>query len=89
MSIPVPPAPPTAEDAQSKEPVLKIGTITAATTAALAVALEFGFNVTDRQQAAILGAAVILVPLAQAAWTRRKVWSPAAVAKLLKRERAR
>lgn len=85
MSIPVPPAP----DAQSKEPALKIGTITAATTAILALALEFGFNVTDRQQAAILGTAVVLVPLAQAAWTRRKVFSPAAVAKLLHRERTR
>ena len=89
MSIPLPPAPPTAQDAQSKEPALKIGTITMATTAVLALALEFGLDLTDNQQATILAAAVILVPLAQAAWTRRKVWSPAKVAELLHRERGR
>lgn len=78
MSIPVPPAP----DEQSKEPALKIGTITAATTAVLALVMEFGTPLTDGQQAAILAAAIVLVPLAQAVWTRRKVWSPAKVAEL-------
>ena len=85
MSIPVPATP----DPTSKEPALKVGTITAAVTAVLALLSEFVFPLTDRQQALILGAAVVLVPLAQAAWTRRKVFSPAAVATLLKRERSR
>lgn len=85
MSEPAPATP----DPTSKEPALKIGTITAVTTTTLALALEFGFKATDRQQAAILGAAIILVPLAQAAWTRRRVWSPAKVAALLREARRR
>lgn len=78
MSIPVPPAP----DEQSKEPALTVGAITAAVTAVLALVTEFVVPLTDKQQAVILGAAVVLVPIAQAVWTRRKVWSPAKVADL-------
>lgn len=85
MSEPAPATP----DPKSTEPAMKIGTITAVTTTLLAVALEFGFKATDKQQALILTAALILVPIAQAAWTRRKVWSPAKVAALLREARRR
>lgn len=82
MSIPVP----TPEEAQSKNPALAAGGVTAAVGAFLWLATEFGLHLTAGQQAAILGAAVILFPLLQAAWTRRKVWAPATVAKLLRGE---
>ncbi len=82
MTVPVP----TPEEAQSKEPAMKAGGVTAAVGAGLWLAMEFGAKLTAGQQTAILGAAVILFPLLQAAWTRRHVWSPATVAKLLRGE---
>jgi hypothetical protein len=82
MSTPDPEAP----DPTSREPAMKAGGVTAAVGAALWLAIEFGAKLTAGQQAAILGAAVILFPLLQAVWTRRHVWSPATVAKLLRGE---
>lgn len=83
MTTPLPPNP----GEKSSEPAWKVGTITAVVTLGLALLLEFGVKLTDRQQALILGAAVVLAPLVQAAWTRREVWSPASVAELVQRLR--
>lgn len=80
MSIPVP----SPEEAKSSEPARQAGVVTAVVGAGLWLATEFGAHLTAGQQAAILGAALILGPLVQAAWTRRRVWSPATVAKLLR-----
>lgn len=73
-------------DPKAYEPAMKAGGVTAAVGAGLWVAIEFGADLTPGQQAAILGAAVIVFPLLQAAWTRAKVWSPATVARLLRGE---
>lgn len=83
MTTPLPPGP----GPQPSEPAWKVGTITAVVGIVLALALEFGIDISDRRQALILTAAVILAPLAQAAWTRRKVWSPQSVAELVQRLR--
>lgn len=77
---------PGAPDPKSKNPALAAGGVTAIAGGILWVAIEFGADLTAGQQAAILGLAVLILPLLQAAWTRAKVWSPASVAKLLRGE---
>lgn len=86
MSTPAPPTP----DPRSKEPALKVGAIVSVVTAIIGAAVVFG---ADKEQAeAILGIVVALgaaAPLLSALWIRRRVWSPASVAELLRRERRR
>lgn len=72
-------------DPDSTEPVLSAGVITTAVTAALALLVAFGLELTDEQRTAILGAAAVVAPLVAAWWGRRKAYSPATVAKLLRR----
>ena len=56
-----------------REPSLIIGTI----TAALVLAVQFGVDITDSQQQAILGFASAVLVLVGAAVTRQNVTSPA------------
>ncbi len=80
MSIPAPPPP----DEQSQEPALKAGAIVSVVTTGVAMLVAFG---ADGEQAkavvAFLMALVFAAPLITAAWTRRKVWAPATVARLI------
>lgn len=83
MSIPATP------DPESKEPALKVGTIVAAVGLVLTLAVSFGLNLTPGQTEAILGLTTIAAPLLSAWFTRSRVFSPAKVAELLKREASR
>lgn len=86
MSIPVPPAP----DEQSKEPARKIGAVVSVATAAIGAAVVFG---ADKEQAdsmlALVAVLAAAAPLVASLWIRRKVFSPATVAELLKRQARR
>jgi hypothetical protein len=53
-------------------------TVVSAVGAVLVLASEFGLPVTEGQQTAILGAAVVAGPWAAAWWTRKHAWSPEA-----------
>ncbi|MFI7072034.1 hypothetical protein [Micromonospora sediminicola] len=72
-------------DETATEPLLTVGTITAAVTAALALLVAFGLELSDGQKQAVLGAVAVAAPFIVAAWGRRKVYAPATVAKLLRR----
>lgn len=85
MSIPLPPS---GEQAKSGEPALKVGAVVAAVGALLTLAVSFGFKLTPDQTNAILALATIAAPLVSAWFTRSRVFSPATVAKLFKRDRA-
>lgn len=82
MSIPVTPAP----DPESKEPALKVGTIVAVVGAVLSLLVSFGFTLTPEQTTAILAVTTIAAPLVSAWFTRSRVFSPAKVAELLRKE---
>jgi hypothetical protein len=73
-------------DEKSKEPLLTVGTVTAAATAVLGLLVTFGLDLSDKRQASILAVVAVLAPLAVAWVARRKVYAPATVAKLLKGE---
>jgi uncharacterized membrane protein YgaE (UPF0421/DUF939 family) len=85
MSAPAPATP----DPTSKEPALKVGAIVAFVGAALGLGVAFGLKLTPEQTAAILGVTTFAAPLVTALWARRKVYSPARVAELLRQERRR
>jgi len=55
------------------EPVLTIASVQAALVALIALAMEFGVDLTDRQVAAILGAYAAVAPLVAGVIARRKV----------------
>ena len=67
------------------EPAAIIGTITAIVTALIAFAVAFGINLSDDQQAAILGLVAALAPIVAALLTRRKVYSTASTQKIANR----
>lgn len=67
----------------SHEPLVTVGSVTAAGAAVLALVAAFGLHVSDGQQAAILGVLSVVAPIVVALWGRRKVYSPATVARLL------
>ncbi len=71
------------------EPLLAVGTVTAAATAILALIVSFGVPVSDAQQAAILGVLAVFAPLIVAAAGRAKVYSPHTVRQKLLAEQAR
>lgn len=83
---PVPPLPPA--NAPS-EPLLTAGTIVTVFSAVLAAVVSFGLDVSDDQQAKLLGVLLVLAPLLVAAVGRLRAWSPASVRKLVEQERAR
>lgn len=70
-------------DPDSRNPLLAVGTVTAAATAVVAVLVSFGVPLTDDQQAAVLGLVGVLAPLVVAAVGRSRVYAPATVARLL------
>lgn len=76
MTDPVPTNPP-------GEPLVSVGTITAVAAAALALLVTFGLHLTADQQTAIIGVISVVAPVVVAVWGRRKVFSPATVARLL------
>nr|MDT0658016.1 hypothetical protein [Micromonospora sp. DSM 115978] len=69
----------------STEPVLSAATITAFVTAAIALLVAFGVSLSDDQQSAILGVLAVLAPVVAGIVGRRTAYSPATVARLLRR----
>jgi hypothetical protein len=57
----------------NREPVLSSGTVTAIVTAAVALLVSYGFDITNDQQSAILGIVAVLAPLVAAVVARPKV----------------
>ena len=72
-------------DETSTQPLISVGTITAAGTAVLALVAAFGLDLSDDQQAAVLAVLAVVAPIVVTWWGRRKVYAPATVAKLLRR----
>ena len=64
------------------EPAAIIGTITAIVTALIAFAVAFGIDLSDDQQAALLGLVAALAPIVAALLTRQKVYSTASTQKI-------
>lgn len=62
-----------------EEPLVTVGTGTAAASAVLALLVSFAVPVNDAQQAAILGVVAVAAPLVVAWVARRRVYSPATV----------
>lgn len=69
------------------EPLISVGGITAAVTAVIGLLVAYGLHISDGQQSAILGVVAVLAPLIVALLGRRRVFSPATVARLLSRRR--
>jgi hypothetical protein len=65
------------------EPLLTIGTVTSAVVALLGLFAAFGLKLSDHQQSVVLGVVAVIVPVVVAVIARRKVFSPATVAKML------
>lgn len=59
------------------EPLLTVGAITAAVSAALVFAKSMGLDITDDQQEAIRNLVAVLAPLVLAGIARQLVFSPA------------
>lgn len=55
------------------EPLITVGTITAAVTAVLTLLVAFGLDLTEAQSTAILGVAAIVAPFVVALASRSKV----------------
>lgn len=72
-------------DPSSGEPAVTVGAVAAAVGAVLTLLIAFGVNLSEAQTEAILGVVLVAGPLVLAAITRGRVWSPATVAKLLRR----
>lgn len=84
MSIPVTPEP----DPKTEEPALKVGAIVAVVGAVLGLLVAFGLKLTPGQTEAILALATFAAPLVSAWFTRSRVFAPATVARMLRRERS-
>jgi hypothetical protein len=82
-------APPPAPDPNttSEEPLLGVGTITTVVGILLSLAVALGLRVSPTAQVLILGATTSLAPIIVALIGRRKVWSPASVARLVAAQR--
>lgn len=72
-------------NADSSEPLISVGTITAAATAVIGLLVAFGLDLSDVQEKAVLGVVGVLAPVVVMVWGRRKVYAPATVARLLRR----
>ncbi len=64
------------------EPLLTVGVITAAVSAALVFAKTMGLNITNDQQEAIRNLVAVLAPLILAGIARQLVFSPAGAQKV-------
>jgi hypothetical protein len=87
-----PPAPPAAPDPtkdQPTEPLRAVALTMAAATAVTTLLVAFGVHLTHEQSAAVVGAVGALGALGVWWWGRRKVYSPATVARLLLAARVR
>lgn len=69
----------------STEPALIVGTITSLAAAVLSAFVAFGLDISDAKVKAVLAIVGILAPLVAAWVTRNRVFSPATVAKMLRR----
>lgn len=69
----------------SAEPLVSVAAVTAVGAAVVGLLVAFGLDLTDAQQKGILGVLAALAPVVVAAWGRRKVYSPATVARLMRR----
>lgn len=72
-------------NADSHEPVLSVGSITAGVTALIALLVAFGLDLTEAQTTAILGVVAVAAPIVVGVLARRRAYSPATVARLLRR----
>jgi hypothetical protein len=77
-NVPIPPA-----DAPA-EPLLTVGTVASAVVALLGLLVAFGLKLSDRQQSVVLGVVAVVVPVVVGVIARRKVFSPATVAKMFR-----
>lgn len=68
-----------------EEPALTVGAITAFASAVLSALVIFGLDISDAKVQAVLAIVTIAAPLVAAWFTRKKVFSPATVARLLAR----
>ncbi len=82
---PDPPAIPKA--GAPEEPLLTVGTLTAVAAALLAALVSFGIDISDNQQAKLLGLILVLAPFVVAGIGRLKAWSPASARRLALAER--
>lgn len=64
------------------EPLLSVGAVTSGATAVIALLVSFGLHLSHDQQAAIMAAIAVLVPLLTAIIGRGRVFSPATVRKM-------
>ena len=62
-----------------KEPARIIGAITGAATAIIALLVAFGLDLTQEQQAAILGVVAVVAPVVAGVVIRQHVYPPATV----------
>lgn len=75
--------PATPEHGSAENPLVSVGTVTAAVVGALSCAVAFGMKLTPEQTGAIIGIAGILAPVVVALVGRRKVFAPATVRALV------
>ena len=74
-------------DPDSREPLLNRAGVTALAGAVVALVSSFGLDLSETQQGALTTILVVVLPVALAAWARRKTWSGATVADLLTKPR--
>jgi hypothetical protein len=72
-------------DSDSTEPVMSAATIAAAVSAVIALLVAFGLELSEAQTTAILGVVAVVGPFVAGWWARRSAYSPATVARLLRR----
>lgn len=70
------------------EPLTKVGGVTAAVTAVIALLVSFGLELSHAQVIAILGVVAVLAPIVTTTWGRLRVWSPQSVRQLVQQVRA-
>lgn len=71
-------------DPDSKEPVMGVASIGTIIGAGLTVAVAFGVDINDPRAKAVAGFILIAGPLILGWFARRKAYSPATVARMLK-----
>jgi hypothetical protein len=73
-------------DPTDGNPLLSRAVVTALVAAILALAVSFGVDLSDSQQAAITAVAVAAAPIVLGVWARRKVWSGKTVGEVVDRQ---
>lgn len=72
----------------SKEPAALVGMITGLVSAVIALAIAYGVDISDDQQAAIMGLVAALAPIIAGIVTRSKVYSPSTTQSLVNKAAA-